>query len=87
MGGGGGGWKAEGRLNYPWAQRQSHCVFSETVTETATVYFSGQDGGWQQPDTTCNLIALLVHTSGTMWAVMNVQDQKNAACESRPGYL
>ena len=30
MGGGGGGWEAEGGVNHPWAQRNSHCVLSET---------------------------------------------------------
>ena len=28
-----------------------------------------------------------LHPSGTIWTVMNLQSQKNAACESRPGYL
>ena len=28
-GGGGGGWEAKGGLNHPWAQGQSHCVFSK----------------------------------------------------------
>ena len=31
--------------------------------------------------------ALLVRLSGTIWTVMDLQGQKNAACESRPGYL
>ena len=31
--------------------------------------------------------ALLVHPSGTIWTVMDLQGQKNAACESRPDYL
>ena len=30
---------------------------------------------------------LLVHPSVTIWTVMDLQGQKNAACESRPGYL
>ena len=43
-GGGGGGWEAKGRLKHPWAQGQSHHVFSKTHAETATVYLSSQDG-------------------------------------------
>ena len=66
-----GGWEAEGGLNHPWAQGQSHCVFSETQ---------------KQPQWTSHA-ALLVHPSGTIWTVMNLQGQKNVACESRPGYL
>ena len=84
-GGGGGGWEAEGGLNHPWAQRNSHCVLSKTQ---------------KQPQCTCQTktvadccltphAALLVHPSGTIWTVMDLQVQKNAACtcESRPGYL
>ena len=78
-----GGWEAEGELNHPWAQRQSHCIFSKTQ---------------KQPQCTCQAktvagssltphAALLVHSSGTVRTVMNLQCQKNAACESRPGYL
>ena len=86
MGGGsgsGGGWETEGRLNHPWAQGQNHCVFSKTQ---------------KQPQCTCQAktvtgssltphAALLVHPSGTIWTVMDLQGQKNATCESRPGYL
>ena len=43
-------------------------------TETATVYLSGQDGCWQQLDTTCSLI--IVHPSGTIWTVMDLQGHK-----------
>ena len=81
--GGGVGWKAEGGLNHPWAQGQSHCVFSKTQ---------------KQPQCTCQAKTvagssltpyadLLVCPSGTIWTVMDLQGQKNAACESRPGYL
>ena len=30
--------------------------------------------------------ALLVHPNGTIWTVMDLQGQKNATCEIRPGY-
>ena len=82
---GGGGWEAEGGLNHPWAQRNSHCVSSKTQ---------------KQPQCTCQAktvadcsltlhAALLVHPSDTIWTVMDLQVQKNAACtcENRPGYL
>ena len=50
-----GGWEAEGGLNHPWAQGQSHCVFSKTQKQP--VYLSGQDVRWKQLDTTCSLIS------------------------------
>ena len=78
----GGGLEVEGGLNHPWVQGQSHCMFSKTQ---------------KQPQCTCQAktvagssltphAALLVHPSGTIWTVMDLQGQKNA-CESRPGYL
>ena len=51
----GGGWEAEGGLNHPLAQGKSRCVFNKA--QTATVYMSGQDGHWEQLDTTCSLIS------------------------------
>ena len=84
--GSGGRWEAEGGLCHPWAQGQSHCAFSKTQ---------------KQPQCTCQAktvagssltphAVLLVHSSGTRYptvVVMNLQGQKNAACESRLGYL
>ena len=75
---GGGGWEVEGRLNCPWAQGQSHCVFNKTQ---------------KQPQCTCQAktvagssltphAALLVHPSGTIWIIMDLQGRENAACES-----
>ena len=52
--------------------------------KTAAVYLPGQDGRWQLPDITA---ALLVRPIGTIWTLMDLQGQKNAACESRIGYL
>ena len=49
---GGGGWEAEGGPNHPLAVRKSR-----QSTKTATVYMSGQDGRWEQFDTTCSLIS------------------------------
>ena len=49
---------------------------------------SGQDSHWQQFDNAH--AALLVLPSHTVYPVvshMNLQSQKNAAFESRPGYL
>ena len=79
-----GGWEAKGGL-YPMEQEQEQgcCVFNEAQ---------------RQPQCTCQAktvagssltphAALLVCPSGTIWTVMNLQGQKNAACESRPGYL
>ena len=71
-GGGGGGWETEGRLNHSWEQGQSHCVSSKTQ---------------KQPQCTCQAktvagssltahAALLVHPSGTIWTIMNLQGQK-----------
>ena len=71
VGEGGGGWKAEGGLNHSWAQGRSHCVFSKTQ---------------KQPKCTCQA-KMVTGSSGIIWTVMNLQGQKNAACESRPGYL
>ena len=86
MRGGGGRWEAEGGLNHPWAQGQSHCVFSKTQ---------------EQPQCTCQAktvagsslaphAALLLHPSGTRYPTVDSHEftgSKNAACESRPGYL
>ena len=80
---GGGGWEAEDGLYHPSAQRQSHCVFSKAQ---------------KQPQCTCqarmvvgsNLIlhaALLMHPSGTIYPAVDCHGKKNAACESKPGYL
>ena len=45
---------------------------------------SGQDGRWEQFDTTCSLI------SAPQWhhtlTVMNLHGQINDGCESRPGH-
>ena len=79
---GGGGWEAEGGINHSWAQGLSHCVFSKTQ---------------KQPQHTCQAkvvadssltphAALLMHPSGTIWTDMDLQGQKNAAYESRPGF-
>ena len=82
----GGGWEAKGKLYYPLAQRQSHCVFSKAQ---------------KQPQYTCqawmvvgsNLTshaALLVCPSGNIQPVVDRHEftgSENAACESRPGYL
>ena len=62
-----GGWEAEGGLNYPLAQRKSHCVFSKAQ---------------KQPQCTCQdkmvvgsslspHAALLVHPSGTTHPVVD----------------
>ena len=86
MRGGGSGWEVEGGLNHPWTQGQSHCVFSKTQ---------------KQPQCTCQAksvtrssltphAALLVHPVAPdtpQWTVMNLQSQKDTACESRSGYL
>ena len=39
MGGGGGGWEAEGGLNHPWTQGQSHFVFSKTQKQLQCTVF------------------------------------------------
>ena len=41
---------------------------------------SGQDGRWEQFDTTCNLI------SAPQWTVINLHGQINDDCESRPDH-
>ena len=75
-----GGWEVEGGLNHPLAQRKSCCVLNKAQ---------------KQPQCTCQDImviessltphaTLLVHPSGTIHLVMNLHDQINAACESRP---
>ena len=48
--------------------------------ETAmhSLYLSSQDSHWQQFDTTCSFISA---PSGTIWTALNLQGQKNAACE------
>ena len=86
MGADGGGWEAEGVLNHPWAQEQSHCVFSKTQKQPQC-NSSGQDSHWQQLDTTCSLICT------PQWHQIPHSDDheftgsENAACESKPGYL
>ena len=81
-----GGWETEGGLYYPSVQRQGRCIFNEAQ---------------KQPLCTCqaktiidsNLTpcaALLVFPSGTVHPTVDcheLQVQKNAACESRSGYL
>ena len=63
----GGKWEAEGGLNYPWPQGQSHCVFSKTQ---------------KQPQCTCQAktaagsswtphAALLMHPSGTRYPTVD----------------
>ena len=80
---GGNGWKAKGGLNHPWAQGQSHCVFSKTQKQSqCTCQTKTVAGSSLTPHAT-----LLVHPSGTIWTVMDLQCQENAAFESRPGYL
>ena len=84
--GAGSGWEAEGGLNHPLAVKKSRCVLSKAQ---------------KQPQCTCQdkTVAgssltphadLLVHPSGTIytpqWTVMNLHDQINVACESRPGH-
>ena len=76
------GWKAEGRLNHPWAQGQSHCVFSKTQKQSqCTCQAKTFAGSSLTPHG-----ALLVHPSGTIWTVMDLQGRENGACESRLGY-
>ena len=67
----------------PWAQGQSHCVFSKTQKQPQCTYQANTVAG-------SSLIphaALLEHPSGTIWTIMDLQGQKNAAYENRPGYL
>ena len=45
------------------------------------MYMSGQDGHWQQFDTTCSLISV------PRWHRHEFTGSENAACESRPGYV
>ena len=52
-----GGWEAEGGLNHPLAQGKSRCVFNEAQKQPQYSYMSGQDGHWEQFDTTCSLIS------------------------------
>ena len=69
--------------NHPWAQEQNHCVFSKTQKQSQrTCRAKIVAGSSLTPHA-----ALLVHPSGTIWIIMNLQGQKNAACESRPGYI
>ena len=75
----GGGWEAEDRLNHLWVQGQSHCVFNKTQCTCQAKMVAGSS---LTPHAT-----LLVHPSGTIWTVMNLQGQKNVACENRPGFL
>ena len=74
--GGGGGWKAEGRLNHPLAQGKSRCVFNKAQ---------------KQPQCTCQdkmvagssltpHAALLVHSSGTIHLVV---DSHEFACSDK----
>ena len=53
----GGGWEAEGGLNHPLAQGRSRCVFNKAQKQPQCSYMSGQDGRWDQFDTTCSLIS------------------------------
>ena len=66
------GWEAKGGLYHPPAQRQSHCVFSKEQ---------------KQPQCTCQAWTVVGSSLTPHAALMNLQGQKNAACESRPGYL
>ena len=52
-------WEAEGGLYHPLAiwHRDRAILCLQQSTKTATVYMSGQDGHWQQFDTTCSLIS------------------------------
>ena len=70
MGVGGGGWKAEGRLNHPPAQKKRRCVFNKAQ---------------KQPQCTCQdktvagssltpHAALLVHQSGTIHPVVDCHE-------------
>ena len=83
VGGGGGGWEAQGRLNHSLVQGKSCCVFSKAQKQPqCTCQSLGA-----QFDTTCSLISVphvAPHTP--QWTVMNLHDQINAACESRPGH-
>ena len=56
-------------------------------TETATVYVAICQAKTVAGSSSTPHVALLVHPSGTIWTVMDLQGQKNAACESRPDYL
>ena len=84
--GAGGGWEAEGRLYHPSAQRQNYCVFKAQKQPQCTCQAKTVVGRSLTPH-----VALLVCSSGIIyslqWTVMNLQGQKNAACESRPGYI
>ena len=53
----GGGWEAEGGLNHPLAVKKGRCVLSKAQKQPQCSYMSGQDGRWEQFDTTCSLIS------------------------------
>ena len=61
------------------AQGQSHCVFSKTQKQSQCTCQANTVAGISLTPHA----ALLVHPSGTIWTVMNLQGQKNAACENR----
>ena len=65
-GGGGGGWEAEIGLSNPWAQGNSHCVFSKAqpqyTCQSRTV----------AGDSLTPWVALLVRPSGTMLTVSDL---------------
>ena len=75
----GGGWEAEGGLNHPLAQGKSRCVLSKAQKQPQCTYMSGQDGRWEQFDTTCSLISAPVAPYTPQWTVMNLHDQIDAA--------
>ena len=84
----GGGWEAEGGPNHPPAQKKCRRVLNKAKKQQQCSYMSGQDGRWEQPDTTCSLISAPQwhHAYTPQCTVMNLQGQINAACESRPGH-
>ena len=56
----GGGWEAEGWSNYSLAQGKSRCVsikHKNSHSVAIATYMSGQNGRWEQFDTTCSLIS------------------------------
>ena len=76
-------WEAKGRLNHSWAQRNSHCVLNKTQKQPQCNYQAKTVAG----SCLAPHAALLVCPSDTIWTAMDLQGRKNAACESRPGYL
>ena len=69
-GGGGSGWEAEGSLNHPWPQGQSHCVFSKTQKQPQCTYQAKAVAG----SSLTSHAALLVHPSGTRYPTVDCHE-------------